>query len=116
MEDPGHLAFAEAIEGTFAAEESMIGEEEKQPAEIVEALAGVQDVERFLNALEDLPVAELPDGKPYGILPFLAPGEELALLVAFQDGLFGYPQNAGGLLCRDAAAFVLGQFPPAGNA
>ena len=80
MEDPGHLAFAEAIEGTFAAEESMIGEEERHAAEIVEALAGVEDVERLLNALEDLPVAELPDGKPYGILPFLAPSDESALI------------------------------------
>src|ERR1017187_7551971 len=83
LEHLGQLAFTQAIDRPFPAEESVIGEEEKHPAEIVEAVAGVQDLEGFLNSFEDFPVAELPDGKLYGILPFLAPSDELALLVAF---------------------------------
>ena len=64
MEDFADLAFTQAGDLAFSAQQSVIGKEERQPAEIVEAVAGVRDVECFLNAVDSLPVAELPDGEP----------------------------------------------------
>jgi hypothetical protein len=41
LEHLGHLAFTQAIDRAFSPEESVIGEEEKHPTEIVEAVASV---------------------------------------------------------------------------